>query len=178
MQEIFILRHAQAEELNKVQLNGDFERVLTEEGIERTKKLSILFDKLQENPDIVLSSPYVRAKTTADFFVSSLNPRPEIKVVDFLSAGTSCKDIAKGLLPFSSYNKIVLVGHAPDLETFLAKLIGADKIKLKKGTIAKVGLNNSIELSGELEWLITSKIVKKLKVKSKTKVEQNKKLSF
>lgn len=172
MQEIFILRHAQAEELNKVQVKEDFERNLTEEGIERTKKLSILFDKLEEAPDLVLSSPYLRAKTTAELFVNSLNPKPEIKVVDFLSSGTSCKDIAKGLLPFFSHNKIVLVGHAPDLETFLAKLIGADRIKLKKGAIAKVSLNNSIELSGELEWLITSKIVKKLKVKSKAKAEE------
>ncbi len=168
MQEIFILRHGQAEELNENQSKNDFERNLTEEGIERTKKLSLLFNKLKEDIDIVLSSPYIRAKKTAETFVNNLLVKPGFKVVDFLSSGASCKDIAKGLLPYSSHNKVVLVGHAPDLEMFLGKLIGADRIKLKKGALAKVVLSNSIELSGELEWLITSKIVKRLKVKDKT----------
>ena len=165
MQEIFILRHGQAEELNENQSKNDFERNLTEEGVERTKRLGLLFSKLKEETDIVLSSLYIRAKKTAETFINNLLVKPELKVVDFLSSGASCKDIVKGLLPYYSKNKIVLVGHAPDLETFLGKLIGADKIKLKKGAMAKVALNNSIELSGELEWLITSKIVKRLKVK-------------
>lgn len=167
MQEIFILRHGQAEELNENQSKDDFDRNLTEEGIERTKRLGLLFNKLKEDVDIILSSPYIRAKKTAETFVDNLLIKPELKIVDFLSSGASCKDIAKGLLPYSSKSKIVLVGHAPDLETFLGKLIGADRIKLKKGAMAKVALNNSIELSGELEWLITSKIVKRLKVKDK-----------
>ena len=172
MQELFILRHAQAEDLNKGQNKNDFERALTEEGIERTKKLGLLFEKLKEDINIVLSSPYIRAKTTAEIFANNLLVKPELKIVDFLACGASCRDIAKGLLPYSSFNKIVLVGHSPDLELFLGKLISTERIKLKKGAMAKVILNNSIELSGELEWLITSKIVKKLKVKSKVKTEE------
>lgn len=169
METIFILRHGLAEDLNDKQIKSDFDRNLTEEGKEKTQNLSLLFNKLKEEVDVVLSSPYNRSKQTAEIFVNSLSPKPILKIVDFLSCGASSKDIARGLLPYSSKSKIVLVGHAPDLEMFLGKLIGASRIKLKKGALAKINLNNSIELAGELEWLITSKIVKKNKTKEKAK---------
>mgnify|MGYP003395199149 CR=1 FL=1 len=165
MQDIFILRHAQAEDLTNGDLKNDFDRNLTEDGIKKTTKLSSLFNELEENVDLVLTSPYIRAKETAKLFISNLNPKPELKIVDFLGSGASCKEIAKGLLPYISLTKIVIVGHAPDLEIFLGRLIGAERIKLKKGALGKVILSNSIELSGELEWLITPRLIKKFKIK-------------
>ena len=174
MQEIFILRHGQEEDLNENQIKNDFDRNLTEDGKEKIQKLSLLFGKLKEDVNIVLSSPFKRTKETAEIFVNHLIPRPDLKIVDFLSSGASSKDIARGLLSLSSYNKIVLVGHAPDLEMFLGKLIGAERIKLKKGALAKVSLSNSVELSGELEWLITAKIVKRFKVKEKIGIQKDK----
>lgn len=163
MEEIFILRHAHAEDINQCLSKNDFDRKLIEEGIEKTKKLSSFIKKIKEEVNIVLSSPYIRAKETAEIFMTNLGTNTELKTVDFLSCGTSSKDIVKGLIPYSSFKKILLVGHAPDLEFFLGKLIGAERIKLKKTSMAKVILSNSIELSGELVWLVTSKIVAKIK---------------
>ena len=169
MQELFILRHGQAEDLTQCLTKNDFDRNLTEEGKEKIQKLSLFFNGLQEGIELVLSSPYNRAKDTAELFTSNLIPKPELKIVDFLSCGASSKDIVKGLFSYSALNKVVLVGHSPDLEMFLGKLVGAERIKLKKGALAKITLNNSIELSGELEWLITAKLVKKFKFKEKKK---------
>lgn len=160
MQEIFILRHGQAEDLQECQTKVDFDRKLTEDGKEKTIKLSLLFNELEENLDLVLSSPYKRAKETAELFVSNLIQKPEIKLVDFLSSGVSIKEIVEGLLLYMSFKKVALVGHAPDLEIFLARLIAASRIKLKKGALAKVILNNDIELNGELQWLITPRFLK------------------
>ena len=169
MESIFILRHGKAEDLNESQSKNDFDRKLTEEGRKKTKKLGIFFNTLEENIDLVLSSPYIRAKETAEIFVSSLDPKPEFKIVDFLSSGSSCKEISKGLSDYFSYNKALIVGHAPDLEIFLGKLMGAENIKFKKGALAKVTLNSAINLSGELEWMVTSAIIKKIKLEEKDK---------
>jgi len=165
MEEIFILRHAHAEDVTECQSRNDFDRKLTEEGIEKTKKISNFFKRLKEEVDIILTSPYRRTKETAEIFANNLDTKVTIKPEDFLSSGASSKDIAKGLLPYSSYKKVLLVGHAPDLEHFLGKLIGAERIKLKKSSIAKVILSNNVELSGELVWLVTSRIASKIKVK-------------
>lgn len=169
MQEIFILRHGHAEDLNNTIHKNDFDRALTEEGKLKITKLSFFFNKLDENLDLILSSPLKRAKETAEFFLKNLDVKPEFKIVDFLSSGVSCKEIVKGLLPYNSLSKVLLIGHAPDLELFLGKLISANSVKLKKGAMAKVILDNGIELSGELEWLITPKLIKRFKLKSKEK---------
>ncbi len=161
MQEIYILRHGHAQESD----NGlnDFDRALTEEGIEKINRLSRFLDKLDVNLELILSSPYARAKQTAEIFLSNLTLKPELKTVDFLASGTSCKEISRGLVDYSSNKNALLVGHSPDLEIFLGKLIGADRITLKKGALAKVKFQNNIELSGELEWLIIPKLIKKVK---------------
>ena len=163
MNEIYILRHGHAQDPGEG-LN-DFDRPLTEEGVEKINKLSLLFCKLDANLDMVLSSPYVRARQTAEIFVENLIPKPDLEMVDFLVSGTSSKEISRGLMEYSSCENILIVGHSPDLEVFLGKLIGAERVILKKGALAKVNFQNDIELSGELEWLITSKIVKKIKIK-------------
>ena len=167
MQEIFILRHGQAEEPGENQSKTDFDRKLTEDGKVKINKLGLFFNTLEEGLNLVLSSPYLRAKETAEIFTDCLEPKPDLKIVDFLSCGSSCKEIAKGLIQYSSLNKILLVGHIPDLELFLGKLIGAERINLKKGSLAIVTLDNSIEYSGELVWLVTPKLIKKLKLKEK-----------
>lgn len=163
MNEIYILRHGHAQDAN----NGldDFDRALTEEGIEKINRLSLFFNKLDANLELVLSSPYIRAKQTAEIFVSNLTQKPSIKIVDFLSCGASSKEISKGLIEYSSNKNTLLVGHSPDLEVFLGKLIGADRIVFKKGALAKVNFENNIELSGELEWLITPKLIRTIKSK-------------
>ena len=176
MQELFVLRHGQAEDLNTNHPKNDFDRHLTEDGKEKIQKLGLFLDKLAEDIDLILSSPLIRAKETAETILSNLSMKPELKIVDFLSAGASSKDISKGLLQFSSTNNILLVGHAPDLEMFIGKLVGAERIKLKKGALAKISLSSSIELSGGLEWLLTPKIVKKFKTKKKPKLDKIDKL--
>ena len=165
MEEIFILRHSDAEDADGKNIKNDFERKLTEDGIKKAKKISLFFNSLNEDLDLVLSSPLIRAKETAETFVKNLNKKTELKIVDFLSSGTSCKDIVKGLTAYSNHKNVILVGHAPDLEIFLGKLIGGECIKLKKAALAKVKLNNQIEISGELIWLITPKLIKNFKLK-------------
>lgn len=168
MQEIYILRHGHAHNIG----NGlnDFDRALTDEGIEKINKLSLFFNKLDTKLELILSSPYIRAKQTAEIFVSNIDPKPDLKIVDFLGCGASSKEISRGLMEYSSCKNLLIVGHCPDLEIFLGRLIGAERVALKKGALAKVNFENNVEISGELEWLITPKLVKTIKVKNETKV--------
>lgn len=163
MQEIFILRHGHAQDISN-ELT-DFDRALTEEGIEKITRLGQLFSSLNNDIQLILSSPYIRAKQTAELFHSCLTLKPELKIVDFLASGSSVNEIARGLANYSSLKNALLVGHCPDLEMFLGRLIGGGRILLKKGSLAKINLGNNLEMSGDLEWLLIPKIAKKLKTK-------------
>ncbi len=168
MQEIYILRHGHAQDA----VNGltDFERALTVEGVEKIIRISQFFNATKVKLDLILTSPYLRAKETAEVFQSNLDLKPELKIVDFLACGSSSNEISRGLQSYSLKEKVLFVGHCPDLEMFLGKLIGAGRIPLKKGSLAKVTLEDSLETSGRLEWLITPKLVKNLKPKNKTMI--------
>src|SRR3989338_1304797 len=108
MNEIYILRHGHAQDISDGL--GDFDRALTEEGIEKINKLALFFNTLDANIEIVLSSPYIRAKQTAEVFVSNLTQKPELKIVDFLASGTSSNEISKGLMNYSLKESVLLVG--------------------------------------------------------------------
>ena len=130
MQEIYILRHGHAQKADNSL--DDFDRALTEEGIEKISKLGLFFDRLNVNLELVLSSPYVRAQQTAETFISNLTLKPEFRLVSFLASGASSKEISQGLMSYSANKNVLLVGHSPDLEMFLGKLLGAGRIVLKK----------------------------------------------
>lgn len=174
MQNIFILRHGHAQELDEVQSKNDFDRSLTEEGLDKVSRIASFLNKMDENIELVLSSPFIRAKQTAEIVAKTLVPKPDLKIVDFLACGSSSREIAKGLLTYNALNNVLLVGHAPDLEAFLGNLITAERIKLKKSALAKVSLNNGVELAGELLWLVVPKVVKKLNLKEGNSSYQHK----
>lgn len=168
MEEILILRHGDAQDLTECNSSNDFDRALTDEGKKKIIKVSKLLKAIGQEIDIVLSSPFIRAKQTAEIITENISTKNGLKIVDFLGCGSSVKEIAKGLTDYTTSHSVMLIGHIPDLELFLGKLICAERIKLKKAAIGKVKLENSIELSGELEWLITPKILKKIKLKKET----------
>ena len=165
MLKLFILRHGHAEEPARNSDTKDFDRKLTEEGIEKITRVGSFFNNLDEKIDLILISPYVRAKETAEVFLNCLEIKPPTETVDFLACGSSSVEIARGLSKYINNESILLIGHCPDLEVLLCKLISAESVTLKKGSMAKIRLNNGIELSGSLEWLITPKLVKKIKSK-------------
>lgn len=158
MDNIFILRHGIAEDPSLDQKDSD--RKLTPEGIKKTKRLSEFFNASGEQLDLIIHSPYVRTTQTAEIFLEGLDQKPEIKIGEFLASGASSREIAKGLIPCNGLKNVLIVGHAPDLGFFIGELIDADGIRMKKGALAKVVLENSIELAGELEYLVTSKVVR------------------
>ena len=63
--EIYVVRHGIAIDREDPKCPPDPERYLTEEGIEKTKRVAAAVAALSATPDLLLSSPYVRATQTA-----------------------------------------------------------------------------------------------------------------
>ena len=56
---------------------------------------------------------------------------------------------------------LMLVGHEPDFSLALAQLTGGT-LRMAKAGLARVDLENTTDLRGELVWLIPPKVLKEI----------------
>lgn len=119
---LYIMRHGIA--WDQADWNGpDSERPLTEEGIERTREV---VKKLKKNgelmPDAIWSSPFVRARQTAEIASSILGL--EIRVLDHLECGAHLSSLMRAVQKETLPQRLLTVGHEPDCGEIAAALLG------------------------------------------------------
>ena len=131
-------------------------RPLTDEGILKTragaeglKRMAIAFDKL-------LTSPWLRAKQTADILAEVLDLTPE--ELPELAGDHSPEELIKALAAHHG-RRTLLVGHEPLLSATVAALLGADfDIDFKKSGACTLELEAlPFKNPGTLLWLLTPK---------------------
>src|SRR5258707_5535441 len=86
--EIFLIRHGMAEDRGDA-WPDDAKRPLTEDGISRLRKAARGLTRAGVSIDLMLTSPLVRARQTAEIIAAELDPHPSISQVDSLSPGGS-----------------------------------------------------------------------------------------
>lgn len=133
---IYILRHGIAEDPSATV--SDAERRLTKEGLKKMSEIAQGIAKIPlcQSPHII-SSPYLRAKETAEIVANALNI-DSIQFVDYLFPHSDIDDTLIALKDFAHLSELMLVGHNPHLSYLTALLIGAspNSIELKKGGLA------------------------------------------
>ena len=86
--QLYIVRHGIAVDREDPKCPADPERFLTNEGIEKTKQVAKGVAAVAAVPDLMLSSPYLRAVQTAELFASALEyPKQKIRKSDLLLPG-------------------------------------------------------------------------------------------
>lgn len=136
--ELILLRHGKAEDTNP---GGDFPRELVEKGREQARQAAKLLTRSGGLPDIVLTSPVIRARQTAEEFCQAA-AIPGAVIQSWLSCGMTPEQALRELVAFQEFKRVAIVGHEPDFSGLLAWLLGADHgcIEVKKGTLACVQL--------------------------------------
>ncbi len=155
---VYLLRHADALPENQETILTDQERPLSEEGRAQVAKLADAVKRNGTSFDLVLTSPLVRCRETAEGLLLHLGrTAAEANVLDLLAPGGSTKKLMKYLRTLE-VNSILLVGHNPDIQEHIAYLIGdkAAQIKVVKGALACVNCEASPrKAEGQLVYLIT-----------------------
>ncbi len=129
---LWILRHGDAE---PHEAKPDAERELTPRGEQQSRDAGAALAKLGVELAACFTSPKVRARDTAALACESLGCEPtEHKP---LHAGFSADDARELLGGFGADDRILVVGHEPDLSQVVHDLTGA-RIDLKKGGVAAV----------------------------------------
>ena len=115
--------------------------------------------------DIVLTSPLVRARQTAEIVAGGLAPRPSLVNIESLAPDAGYAALMADLEKHARKPRIALVGHEPDIGELAARLIGSRRaIEFKKGAICRIDLDEIPPNGpGQLRWFVTPKILLALK---------------
>jgi phosphohistidine phosphatase len=162
--ELYFVRHGLAEERGDA-WPDDTKRPLTEEGMSRLRKAVKGLAGMGVAIDVLLTSPLVRARQTADILAGGLDPRPSIVNVDSLAPAGSYAAVLADLEKHSRKCRLALVGHEPMLGELAARLIGSrHPIEFKKGGVCRIDVEDLPPAGpGDLRWLLTPKILRALK---------------
>jgi phosphohistidine phosphatase len=162
--ELYFVRHGLAEERGDA-WPDDTKRPLTEEGMSRLRKAVRGLSRIGVAIDVVLTSPLVRARQTADIVAGGLDPRPSIVNVDSLAPAGSYAAVLADLEKHSRKSRLALVGHEPMMGELAARLVGSrHPIEFKKGGVCRIDVENLPPAGpADLRWMLTPKILRALK---------------
>jgi len=157
---LYLVRHAIAEDI------GDHEddslRPLTEKGREKMRRIALALEELGVQPDLIVSSPYVRASQTAVILAKELKYKEELLYSDFLVPMGEPNDMIGEINEKFSVDELMLVGHEPNLSSLASVLLAGSpdlSINLKKGGVCCLSVDDlHYDRKATLEWLVTPKI--------------------
>ena len=157
--QIYLLRHGIAEE---VAASGkDADRRLTVEG---RKRLGALLKRAAAGgvePSLILSSPLVRARQTAEMAAKALGYSREIVVTTALEPGGTPEEVWTELRTWRGETQVLLAGHEPLFSQLGAFLLGTPglEIDFKKGALMRVDCGSlGPRPRGALKWFLLPKL--------------------
>src|SRR5262245_19013036 len=113
--ELYILRHGIAVELDAAG-GTDSERALTSEGERKVWRIAEAMEKMELVFDAILSSPYVRARQTAEIVAEAYKSRKKLQLADELKPGGEQRELIERLKRLRPEpGSVLLVGHEPYL---------------------------------------------------------------
>jgi phosphohistidine phosphatase len=165
--ELYILRHAIAEPLTASVKGGDSERKLTEEGVRKMRRAARGMKAAKLSFDVILSSPHVRAKQTAEIVADVFGLEKRLELLPALTPDGNPKELLDALShKHGKRKRVLLVGHEPYLSRLISVLISGDTritIEFKKGGLCKLSAG-ALEYGrcATLEWLLTPGLLRKM----------------
>jgi phosphohistidine phosphatase len=162
--ELYVVRHGRAEGRG-VAWPDDAKRPLTEEGVTKLRRASRALARIGVSIDVVLTSPLVRTRQTAEIFAAEFSPHPAIVNVDALAPGGSPSGVIAELEKHSRRKRIAIVGHEPALGELAARLVGMrHAMEFKKGAVCRIDVDTLPPAGpGTLRWLLTPKILRSIR---------------
>ena len=133
---LYILRHGIAEDLRDCPTGSDADRSLTPEGKEKIKGIAKKLHQLDYPLECIVSSPYVRARQTAEIVHKNFDLKGPIEFSEQLYPGSNTEEFLREMRKkYANRDSLMIVGHDPFLSALIERLLGlkAGSVSLKKG---------------------------------------------
>jgi len=153
---LYLLRHAHAGDAEAWSGDDDL-RPLSEKGRRQASRLGVALARWSEAPDLLITSPRVRARETAELVGAAL--RADV-VEDQRLARPLDAHAAADIVAAHPATRPCLVGHDPDLSSLLGELIGVGDVPMRKGALARVDFDDGIRPArGSIRLLLPPEIL-------------------
>jgi phosphohistidine phosphatase len=157
---LFLLRHGIAVERGTPGCEQDADRPLTPKGERRLGRIADAMEAMGLTFDLILSSPYVRARQTAEIVVDELGLKKKLEFSETLTPDGDAKALIAALNKLDPRpENVLLVGHEPYLSGLISMLASGDPdlpIDFKKGGLCKLEVESlRYGRCATLAWLLT-----------------------
>jgi phosphohistidine phosphatase len=148
MKELLLMRHGKSDWA--AQFDGDRDRPINKRGRRAAMAVGEAIARAERVPDIVVSSPAVRAATTAKLAIQAGGWRCEERVDEALyGAG------AEGVLDVvrrhgRDSERVMVVGHEPTMSAVVSRVIGGGAVRFPTAAVA--GLRLHITAWSAFDW--------------------------
>jgi len=153
---LYLLRHAEAEVL----ATSDRARCLTEKGETQAERTGKFCRKHGIAPEIILTSPVLRALQTAKIVAKHLEGA-ELIEAPWGACGMQAATAITELQAHANCGSIMLVGHQPDLGALAASLLGCTNVgvlHVRKSLLCGIDLSHGFR-HGVLEFFVPVKLM-------------------
>lgn len=149
---LYLVRHAHAGD--PAHWTGDdARRPLSAKGRLQAERLARHLADLALDVDVVVSSPKVRARETAEPIAKALGV--SVRVDDQVAGGLTVRALDAVLADAGDPHAAVVVGHDPDFSELAAELSGASTLPMRKGALARFDGPRPLRAGGMLlRWLL------------------------
>ena len=163
---LYIVRHAIAVQCSTPGYDDDSQRPLTDTGRKKMKKIVKGLHQLDLELNVILSSPYVRARDTAKILAKEFDMTEEIAFSDNLIPPGNLENLVSEIHEKYDVDNVALVGHEPMLSSLISWLATGNtdmRVTLKKGGVAYLVADNLYQDGrAALQWLLTPALMVEL----------------
>ena len=157
--QLYILRHGIAEDTKPG--NSDENRSITPEGSRKLKQVLRMAEHADVFPAVVLSSPYLRARQTAEIAMDALGCREPLIESVSLVPDSNPENVWQDIRTHKNEEQVMLVGHEPLLSQLVAFLLSSPAlvVDFKKGAMLRIDLDSfGGEPRGILKWMLAPRL--------------------
>lgn len=150
--QLYLLRHAHAGDPAKW-TGPDSARPLSDKGQGQAVRMGLFLADAGFVPDLIMSSPLVRALETARLVATPLGL--PIIVSNDLASSLDLDSLDRLLTRAGNPRRPLLVGHDPDFSMLAADLLGVAELPVRKGTLLRIDTRRPLQAgNGVLRWLL------------------------
>jgi phosphohistidine phosphatase len=156
---LYVIRHGIAADLGTAGSYDDSQRPLTEVGRKKMRSIAWGMDAFDMRPNLILSSPYLRARETAEILADGFKIKDKLAFSENLVPPGYIAELIDEINEKYLADNLAIVGHEPTLSALVSVLLSgqpAINVTMKKGGVCCLSTDKlRLEGGATLEWLLT-----------------------